>query len=174
MTKLTVLYDYRCGLCQRARRWMEAQPKFLPLEFIPAGSDHARERFPALPAVAPDAVDELIVVGDDGSIYKNDRAWILCLWALQDYREWADRLATPRLLPLARTAFQLISENRIAISRLFRLNNEEGVAHELTRQRIGVAACAAPPAPPRSLGAAALRPAFATGVSTNSIKEWLE
>lgn len=168
MTRLTVLYDYHCGLCQRARRWLEGQPKFLPLEFIPAGSDHARDRFPDL----PHAVNELAVVGDDGSIYQDDRAWIMCLWALQDYREWADRLATPKLLPLARAAFQLISENRIAISRLFRLHTEEGVAHELARQRIGV--CAVPAVPPRSLGAAALQPAFATGLSTNSIKEWLE
>jgi predicted DCC family thiol-disulfide oxidoreductase YuxK len=172
MKKLTVLYDYNCGLCVRARRWLEAQPKFLPLEFVAAGSDHARYLFPDL----PHEVNELVVVGDDGSLYKNDRAWILCLWALVDYREWADRLATPRLLPLARTAFQLISENRILISRLFRLHNDEGVAHELARY--GAAACAvaaAPPPPPKpqSLGAAALKPALA-GVPDNLLKDWLE
>ena len=58
MKSLTVLYDFNCGLCQRARRWLEAEPKFLTLEFIPAGSDHARYRFPTL----PDKVEELVVV----------------------------------------------------------------------------------------------------------------
>lgn len=169
MKKLTVLYDYNCGLCQRARRWLEAQPKFLEMEFIPAWSDHARHRFPDL----PHEINELVVVGDDGSLYKSDRAWIICLWALTGYREWAGRLAAPKLLPLARTAFQLISENRILISRLFRLHNDEGVAHELTRH--GATACTLPPAAPKpqSLGAAALKPALA-GVPNNTLKDWLE
>ncbi len=104
MTRLTVLFDYRCGLCQRARRWLEAQPKFVELEFIAAGSDHAKYRFPTLPGVASDTVEELVVVGDDGAIYRGDRAWIMCLYALVECREWAERLASPRLLPLARAA----------------------------------------------------------------------
>jgi len=141
MKKLVVLYDYNCGLCQRARRWLEGQPKFLEMEFIPAWSDHARQRFPGL----PQEDNELMVVADDGSVYKNDRGWILCLWALVDYREWADRLASPKLLPLARTAFLLVSENRIRLSRLFRLHNDDGVAYELKRH--GAVACVVPPAP---------------------------
>ena len=171
MKKLIVLYDYNCGLCQRARRWLESEPKFIALEFIPAGSDHARHRFPTLAAT----VEELVVVADDGGVYKGDRAWIMCLYALTEYREWALRLATPRLLPLARSAFQLISENRIALSRLFRLYNDDGVAAELARYR--VTGCAFPQTQPqpRSLGAAAtLQPALAGGSFTNDLKDWLE
>src|SRR5258706_16055266 len=138
MKKLTVLYDYNCGLCQRARRWLEVQPKFLALEFIPAGSDHARFRFPAL----PNAVDELVVVNEAGGVYRGDRAWIMCLYALAEYREGALRLATPKLLPLARSAFQLISENRIRISKLFHLYTDDGVAAELARH--GAIGCIAP------------------------------
>jgi predicted DCC family thiol-disulfide oxidoreductase YuxK len=165
MTRLTVLFDFRCGLCQRARRWLEAQPKFLDLEFIAAGSDHARYRFPTL----PDKVEELVVVGDDSAIYRGDRAWIMCLYALAEYREWALRLASPRLLPLARAAFQLISENRIAISRLFSLHTEDVVAAEIARWR--VPACVAPEP--------ATAPAGAPGSGgrlhvTNEMREWLE
>lgn len=173
MKKLTVLYDYHCGLCQRARRWLEAQPKFLALEFIPAGSDHARFRFPTL----SEKVEELVVVADDGGIYQGDRAWIMCLYALADYREWALRLAAPELLPLARAAFQLISENRIAISRLFHLYTDEGVAAELTRMRVngcvipqpvlGQTTSTPPAGAPGSGGALHAR-------STNEIREWLE
>lgn len=169
MKQLTVLYDYDCGLCRRARCWLEAQPKFLPLEFIPAGSDHARYRFPTLPARA----EELVVISDDGALYRGERAWLMCLYALQDYREWAGRLATPRLLPLARAAVQLVSENRILLSRLFRLHDEEGVAREIVRYSTPGCALPAAPARPRSVGAAALQPALA-GVPNNPLKEWLE
>ncbi|MBK7643357.1 MAG: DUF393 domain-containing protein [Planctomycetes bacterium] len=44
--RLTVLYDAQCGLCRRARRWLEAQPAYVPLEFVAAGSPAARA-FPA-------------------------------------------------------------------------------------------------------------------------------
>jgi predicted DCC family thiol-disulfide oxidoreductase YuxK len=181
MKKLTVLYDYNCGLCQRARRWLEVQPKFLALEFIPAGSDHARFRFPAL----PNTVDELVVVNEAGGVYRGDRAWIMCLYALAEYREWALRLATPKLLPLARSAFQLISENRIRISKLFHLYTDDGVAAELARH--GVIACIAPPfAPRRTAPVSKVAPeaSSSTGApgsggalhirSTNEIREWLE
>lgn len=167
MTKLTVLYDYNCGLCQRARRWLEVQRQLVPLEFIPAGSDHARYRFPAL----AHAADELAVIADDSAIYRGDRAWIMCLYALEEYREWALRLAAPRLLPLARAAFQVISENRMLISRLFRLHNDEGVARELARYPLH--GCVLPaPRQPQSVRAAALNPAAAG--ATNGMKEWLE
>jgi len=191
MKKLTVLYDYNCGLCQRARRWLEAEPKFVALEFVPAGSDHARHRFPSLPS----KVEELVVVNDEGGVYHGDRAWIMCLYALTDYREWALRLATPKLLPLARTAFQLVSENRIRISKLFHLYTDDGVAAELARYR--ATGCVVPgpapaawqtapqltvqPASPPASPSTAPSPAGAPGSggalharSTNEIREWLE
>ena len=42
------------------------------------------------------------MIGDDGSFYTGDGAWFACLWALADYRGTADRLSSPRLLPVAR------------------------------------------------------------------------
>lgn len=173
MKTLTVLYDFNCGLCQRARRWLEAEPKFLALEFIPAGSDHARYRFPSLSLSLPDKVEELVVVADDGGVYRGDRAWIMCLYALTEYREWALRLATPRLLPLARSAFQLISEHRIRISKLFHLYTEDGVAEQLASYRVN--GCPIP----ASVAPAPVVPAGAPGSggvlhATNEMREWLE
>lgn len=166
MTRLTVLYDANCGLCRRARQWLELQPKFLALEFIPKGSDHARDRFPGLSS----GPDELIAVSDDGSVYRGERAWIMCLYALREYREWATRLAAPALLPLARTAFQLISENRVRISRLFRLYTDEGVAREL--QNWQKAGCPIPlPRPAIAAPAAQTAP---RARAANGMREWLE
>ncbi|HEV8324435.1 MAG TPA: hypothetical protein VG389_22645 [Myxococcota bacterium] len=35
MKRLTVLYDARCALCVRCRRWMEEQPAYVTLAFLP-------------------------------------------------------------------------------------------------------------------------------------------
>jgi hypothetical protein len=41
----------------------------------------------------------------------------MCLYALRDYREWSQRLAHPALLPWARRVCELLSENRLQMSR---------------------------------------------------------
>ncbi|SCL29322.1 Predicted thiol-disulfide oxidoreductase YuxK, DCC family [Micromonospora nigra] len=97
---LTVLYDAHCPLCRTARRWLAERPQLVPLEFVPAGSAQARRRFPGLDHDA--TLRDLTVVADTGAVYAGDGAWFACLWALADHRETADRLARPRLLPLAR------------------------------------------------------------------------
>ena len=89
MRSLTVLYDARCGLCSNARRWLEGQPQIVPLELLAADSAEARRRFPSLAETEP---EELVVVTDEGDVYRGSHAWIVCLWALRDYRELADRL----------------------------------------------------------------------------------
>lgn len=127
MKRLTVLYDAACGFCIRCRRWLEQQPKLLELEFLPAGSAEAARRFPRLEG----AEDELVVVSDEGGVYRGARGWIMCLYALEEYREWSLRLARPALLPLARRAFELVSLNRRSLSRLLRLSPDEEVAHVL-------------------------------------------
>jgi len=116
MKKLTVLYDDLCGFCTRCRFWLERQPKFVELEFVAAGSPEARRRFPELEGTT----EELVAVSDEGDVYRGSHAWILCLYALRDYREWSFRLSQPALLPLARQAFELLSRNRNTLSRLLR------------------------------------------------------
>jgi predicted DCC family thiol-disulfide oxidoreductase YuxK len=94
---------------------MEGQAQWVTLEFLPAGSAEAVRRYPSLaPAGRP---EELIVVGDDGSVYREDAAYLMCLYALRDYREWSLRLADPARRPLARQAFTWLARHRATLSR---------------------------------------------------------
>jgi predicted DCC family thiol-disulfide oxidoreductase YuxK len=129
MRRLYVLYDARCGLCSWARRWLMQQALFIELTFVPAGSERAGVLFPGL--TQPGVPEELVVVSDDGAVYRDERAWIMCLYALQDYREWSLRLAQPALLPLARQAFALLSRNRGRISRWLQLASEAEIVETL-------------------------------------------
>ncbi len=110
MRRLTVLYDARCAFCRRARAWLIEEPKYVDIDFVPAGGEEARRRFPSLNAEA--TTSELTVVADDGGVYRNDKAFLMCLWALRRYRGWSLRLASPEALPYARRFFHWFSENR--------------------------------------------------------------
>ncbi|HYE98634.1 MAG TPA: DCC1-like thiol-disulfide oxidoreductase family protein [Planctomycetota bacterium] len=131
MNKLTVLYDAGCGFCVKCRWWLEMQPKLLPLEMMPAGGPDARARFPELDA--PGFKDELVAIDDQGGVYRGTDAWLMCLWALEDYREWAERLASPALRPLARGAFAVLSAGRKKMSKWFAMAPEEEIAATLAR-----------------------------------------
>ncbi|MDG5803252.1 DCC1-like thiol-disulfide oxidoreductase family protein [Streptomyces ossamyceticus] len=99
---LTVLYDARCTLCVFVREWLGRQRQLVPLDFVPAGSDEARRRFPALDHRA--TLAEITVVGDAGQVYRGSAAWVVCLWALREQRPLAHRLSTPAGARLARGA----------------------------------------------------------------------
>ncbi len=100
ITRLTVLYDAGCGLCRTARAWLASRAQLVPLEFVAAGSDEARRRYPALDPA--ETLADITVVADDGGVYTGDSAWIICLWALDGYRGLAARLSRPDLRPAAR------------------------------------------------------------------------
>lgn len=110
---LTVLYDGRCALCRRAQAWLESQPKFVPLEYVAAGSQEARRRFPGLDH--DNTLVDLTVVSFNGEVYHGAKAWIMCLWALKKYRGTALRLATPELMPTAKRVIAWVSRNRFNI-----------------------------------------------------------
>ncbi len=110
---LTVLYDGRCAVCRRARAWLETQPKFVPLEYVAAGSQQARSRFPGLDH--DNTLVDLTVVSFNGEVYHGAKAWIMCLWALKKYRGTALRLATPELMPTAKRVIAWVSRNRFNI-----------------------------------------------------------
>ncbi|MDR3637335.1 MAG: DCC1-like thiol-disulfide oxidoreductase family protein [Isosphaeraceae bacterium] len=141
MRQLFILYDERCGLCSWARRWLARQPAFLELSFLPAGSALTARLFPGLGRSGPP--EELVVVSDDGGVYRNGAAWVMCLYALQEYREWSLRLATPALFPLARQAFALVSRQRGRVSRWLNLASEAEIADTL--RHVPEPPCALPP-----------------------------
>jgi predicted DCC family thiol-disulfide oxidoreductase YuxK len=122
---LTVLYDARCGLCSSARRWLEGQPQIVPLELLAADSEEARRRFPTLAEAEP---EELVAVSDEGDVYRGPQAWIVCLWALEDYREWSFRFARPALLPLVRELVEWLSTRRHRLSRALRMGSDAEIA----------------------------------------------
>src|SRR5262249_50948755 len=100
----------------------------------------SRRMFPGLEQFT--SSDDLVAISDQGEVYLNNRAWIMCLYALVDYREWAWRLAHPLLLPLARPAFEGVSRNRHTISRLFEASSPDKIADEL--RQVPMAPCSLP------------------------------
>ena len=111
---LTVLYDAHCGLCSEARRWAEARPALVPLEFVRSDSPEVGRRFPGLARDA--AREELLVVAEDGRVYRESAAWIMCLYALEEFRALSFRLASPAFFPFAREAFHFVSRARRRVS----------------------------------------------------------
>ena len=108
--RLTVLYDPHCMVCLRAKRWLAGEPAYVQLEFLAAGSTAALRRYPTL--TAADTTSQLTVVADDRGVYRGDRAFVMCLWALRSTREWALRLARVGSSALARRAFLWFSGRR--------------------------------------------------------------
>lgn len=113
MHRLTVLYDASCRACRNARLWLERQYQTVPLEFLGAGTRSARRRFGDLDV--EDTLTELHVVDDDGRVYRGAKAWVLCLWALRDYRGWSVRMARPETLPRAQKIVEWVSSHRGSI-----------------------------------------------------------
>jgi predicted DCC family thiol-disulfide oxidoreductase YuxK len=132
MDRLYILYDAQCGLCSFAKRWLMRQPTLIDLRFIPAGSGLVDRLFPGLYQTG-EAPEELVVVSDQGAVYRNASAWIMCLFALEAYRDWANKLAHPLLKPLARQAFVLLSKERSRISRWLSLASEVEIAETLSQ-----------------------------------------
>ncbi len=119
MSSLTVLYDPVCGLCQRAHGWLAEQQKLVELVFVPCNSAEARQRYPNLNHELTQK--DLTVVSDCGEVYFGPKAWVMVLWALTRYRDWAYRLSRPELLPTTRRVVSLITQHRYQISRVARL-----------------------------------------------------
>jgi predicted DCC family thiol-disulfide oxidoreductase YuxK len=114
MNVLYVLYDGECGLCARCRDWLREQPAWIELRMIPFQSEEVAQRFEGLDLHA--LGEEIHVIADDGSLYRGDAAWLMCLYALKEYRELSYRLNTPTLRPMARRFCEWVSEHRIGVS----------------------------------------------------------
>ena len=107
--RLTVLYDASCSICRAARDWIRAEPKYIAIDFVAAGSDAARRRFPGLDHEK--TLTDVTAIDDAGNVYVGAKTWLMCLWALKAYRGWAMRLSG-RALPAAKPFIAWISRNR--------------------------------------------------------------
>jgi predicted DCC family thiol-disulfide oxidoreductase YuxK len=99
---LVVLHDPDCPLCARFASWLSGQAQLLPIELVPAGSEEARRRYPALDHAR--TLADITVVGSNGAVWTKEHAWVMCLWATRAHRGLAEALARPGWLPLARGA----------------------------------------------------------------------
>ncbi len=108
--RLTVLYDAQCPLCVHLRHWLQRQRQLVPLELVPAGSHEARRRCPRLDH--QHTLREITVIGDKGQIFTGAAAWIVCLWALAEYRPKAHWLATPAGAPFIRVTMLAAAKYR--------------------------------------------------------------
>ncbi len=110
MRTLTVLYDAECKLCQASCRWLARQRKIVPLGFVAAGSIEARRRYPGIDPAS--TLREVTVVADSGEVYRGAKAWVMCLWALEEYRQFSLTLGTPERLQMARQVVAWVSRHR--------------------------------------------------------------
>jgi predicted DCC family thiol-disulfide oxidoreductase YuxK len=116
MNQLTVLYDGACALCIRCADFLASSKTLVPLELLSCQSQAARERFSAVPWLG----EELVCVSDEGDVWIGPAAFLVCMWALADYREWSYRLSGPTLAPLAERFFVAISSQRARIASFIR------------------------------------------------------
>ncbi len=120
MRNLMVYFDARCGLCVALVRWLEGQRQIVPLRCVPKD----------------EGMDDLVVVADSGEYWRGDSAWLMVIWALDEYRGWAYRLGSPLLLPLARQMFAKLSENRGQLAIWFGLQADADLAERLREVRL--------------------------------------
>lgn len=59
---------------------------------------------------------EIVVVADTGAVYTGGAAWMMCLWALENGRPWALRLAKAGLVGVVKRFCLLVSSNRLRLS----------------------------------------------------------
>ncbi len=123
--RLYMVYDNSCGLCSHLVQWMSTQLTSWELHFVAAGSEEARALFPELPN--PARPEELVAISGDGAVYRGDAAFIVCLYALDNYRAIAFRLSRPAFRPLARRVFSMLSTNRLRISDFLGLRSDEAL-----------------------------------------------
>lgn len=110
MKRLTVLYDADCALCRRARDWLGRQTQLAQLRFVAAGSEAARRLYPTLDHER--TLAEITVIGDGGEVFRGAKAWVVCLWALADYRSVAFTLRSPTAWWAAKQFVDSVAKNR--------------------------------------------------------------
>jgi len=91
---LTVLYDPDCAVCRAAKQWLMQRRPLIDVRFVAVTSPLAAQRFPALDMAECRQV--ITVVTDEGYVYRGERAFIMCLWAMRRTRSLAIQMARGR------------------------------------------------------------------------------
>lgn len=133
--KIEVYYDGRCGMCCTFQEWVSRQQRAFEVEFVPYQSERAGVLFPGVRELDPDR--DMIVRTDRGDIFRGAEGWVLCMLSCQSYEKWAKRLASLRLLPVARKTCNLIAANRLGISKVLFRKKDRALAdavHEMPQQ----------------------------------------
>jgi len=110
INQLYVFTDADCPLCRRVRAWATRQRAFVPLAFYPLQSPGLAQRFPGIDRF--DLRGDLTVLAPSGEVWRGFPAWIMVLWALEDWREWALRFAEPEWRPWAKRLVLGLSRRR--------------------------------------------------------------
>ena len=127
---LTVLYDAECELCRRCTRWLADQPAYVELRFLPFQYEEGLRQFEGLDRRGLDR--QLHAIADDGAVYRGADAWIMCLYALKEYRAWSYRLAAPGLRELAQKFCEAVAANRLTISQYMPFHSDSEIQHFIT------------------------------------------
>ena len=91
---LTVLFDPDCPICRAAKQWLMSLQPLVNVHFVAVSSPAAAQRFPALDMA--ECRNEITVVTDEGYVYRGDRAFIMCMWAMRRTRSLAIQMALGR------------------------------------------------------------------------------
>ena len=128
---ITVVYDETCELCRHARRWLEGQRTYVPLDFLPAGRARSLPRFADVPWLG----EELVVVADDGRVWVGPAAFITAMWTTRKFRGWSYRLSGDTFSGMARHFFHTLTTERGRISGLLKSHTCDGDSCRVADER---------------------------------------
>ena len=126
MNTYYVFYDGACPFCRRIKDWLEAQPQRYPLRLVAREDPAVNRDFPGVREWFQ--WDQVVVVSSAGELWVGGPAWLTVLYALEDYWEWAFRLAAPELQDTAFKVIYQLSLRRAWISRLMKYDDEDEAA----------------------------------------------
>jgi hypothetical protein len=107
MKTLHLLYDAQNEFALRCRCWLTSQPAVVRLEFIPFQAPELMAKFPGIDPYREK--NSVLAVTDEGAVYAGPQAYVVCLFVLDEYRQWAERLSDPTLLPFAAGAINFFA-----------------------------------------------------------------
>lgn len=107
METFYILFNADSPECEHFADWCGNQSARARLEFLPVSPARLKTRLPYTDIASPET--GIVVVTENGETIRGDAAWAWCIWALDGYESLARRVASPQLLPLARSIALLLS-----------------------------------------------------------------